>query len=236
MAFRFWMILKCLIVLLTFSILDHAIIDTSKAHAQELDRERAFSYLRPPYDLGDEIGTGVWELINLDSRVAGYGFETQPLAALPGFSGAPINLFVQVTLEGKFINAEIITHNEPIFVSGLGEAAFHNFVTQYRGLSITDTIVVGVPYGGKSKGSSLVYLDGVTKATASVRIAHETILAASFAIAREKMAGIAARQPTRPDPDYSEELTWDMLVEQGIAKRKLITNADVQEAFKDSGG
>jgi len=234
MAFRFWMILKCLIVLLMFSILDHAIIDTSKAHAQELDRERAFSYLRPPYDLGDEIGTGVWELINLDSRVAGYGFETQPLAALPGFSGAPINLFVQVTLEGKFINAEIITHNEPIFVSGLGEAAFHNFVTQYRGLSITDTIVVGVPYGGKSKGSSLVYLDGVTKATASVRIAHETILAASFAIAREKMAGIAARQPTRPDPDYSEELTWDMLVEQGIAKRKLITNADVQEAFKDS--
>lgn len=234
MAFRFWMILKCLILLLTFSILDHAIIDTSKAHAQELDRERAFSYLRPPYDLGDEIDTGVWELINLDSRVAGYGFETQPLAALPGFSGAPINLFVQVTLEGKFINAEIITHNEPIFVSGLGEAAFHNFVTQYRGLSITDTIVVGVPYGGKSKGSSLVYLDGVTKATASVRIAHETILAASFAIAREKMAGIAARQPTRPDPDYSEELTWDMLVEQGIAKRKLITNADVQEAFKDS--
>ncbi|MEP3631127.1 MAG: 4Fe-4S binding protein [Hyphomicrobiales bacterium] len=234
MAFRFWMILKCLILLLTFSILDHAIIETSKAHAQELDRERAFSYLRPPYDLGDEIGTGVWELINLDSRVAGYGFETQPLAALPGFSGAPINLFVQVTLEGKFINAEIITHNEPIFVSGLGEAAFHNFVTQYRGLSITDTIVVGVPYGGKSKGSSLVYLDGVTKATASVRIAHETILAASFAIAREKMAGIAARQPTRPDPDYSEELTWDMLVEQGIAKRKLITNADVQAAFKDS--
>ena len=228
------MILKCLILLITFSILDHAIIDTSKAHAQELDRERAFSYLRPPYDLGDEIEPGVWELINLDSRVAGYGFETQPLAALPGFSGAPINLFVQVTLEGKFINAEIITHNEPIFVSGLGEAAFHNFVTQYRGLSITDTIVVGVPYGGKSKGSSLVYLDGVTKATASVRIAHETILAASFAIAREKMAGIAARQPTRPDPDYSEELTWDMLVEQGIAKRKLITNADVQEAFKDS--
>ena len=228
------MILKCLILLITFSILDHAIIDTSKAHAQELDRERAFSYLRPPYDLGDEIEPGVWELINLDSRVAGYGFETQPLAALPGFSGAPINLFVQVTLEGKFINAEIITHNEPIFVSGLGEAAFHNFVTQYRGLSITDTIVVGVPYGGKSKGSSLVYLDGVTKATASVRIAHETILAASFAIAREKMAGIAARQPTRPDPDYSEELTWDMLVEQGLAKRKLITNADVQEAFKDS--
>ncbi|MEO1142409.1 MAG: 4Fe-4S binding protein, partial [Pseudomonadota bacterium] len=205
---------------------------SATAFAQELTRDQAFSFLRPPYDLGEQIAPGMWELINLDSRVAGYGFETLPLAPLPGFSGAPINLFVQVTLEGKFINAEIITHNEPIFVSGLGQAPFHNFVTQYRGHSITDTLVVGVPYGGKSDGSSLVYLDGVTKATASVRIAHETILAAAFAVARERMAGIAARQPTRPNLEHEEELTWDDLVKSGIAKRKLITNADVDKAFE----
>ncbi|MEM8649228.1 MAG: 4Fe-4S binding protein [Pseudomonadota bacterium] len=205
---------------------------SATAFAQELTRDQAFSFLRPPYDLGEQIAPGMWELINLDSRVAGYGFETLPLAPLPGFSGAPINLFVQVTLEGKFINAEIITHNEPIFVSGLGQAPFHNFVTQYRGHSITDTLVVGVPYGGKSDGSSLVYLDGVTKATASVRIAHETILAAAFAVARERMAGIAARQPTRPNLEHEEELTWDDLVKSGIAKRKLVTNADVDKAFE----
>ncbi len=205
---------------------------SATAFAQELTRDQAFSFLRPPYDLGEQIAPGMWELINLDSRVAGYGFETLPLAPLPGFSGAPINLFLQVTLEGKFINAEIITHNEPIFVSGLGQAPFHNFVTQYRGHSITDTLVVGVPYGGKSEGSSLVYLDGVTKATASVRIAHETILAAAFAVARERMAGIAARQPTRPNLEHEEELTWDDLVKSGLAKRKLVTNADVDKAFE----
>lgn len=202
--------------------------------ADELTREQAFSYLRPPYDLGEKIGPGTWELINLDSTVAGFGFETLPLAAIPGFSGAPINLFVQVTNEGKFINAEIIEHNEPIFVSGLGQAPFHNFVTQYRGHSITDTLVVGVPYGGKTEGSSLVYLDGVTKATASVRIAHETILAAAFAVAREKMAGIAKRQPTRPNLELEEGLTWDDLVKKGIASRKLVTNAEVNKLFKDT--
>lgn len=203
-----------------------------KTLAEELTRDQAFSYLRPPYDLGEKIAPGTWELINLDSRVAGYGFETLPLAPLPGFSGAPINLFVQVTLEGKFINAEIIEHNEPIFVSGLGEAPFNNFVTQYRGHSITDTLVVGVPYGGKSEGSSLVYLDGVTKATASVRIAHETILAASFAVARERMAGIAKRQPTRPNLDLQEELTWEDLVSSGLASRKTVTNAEVNKLFE----
>lgn len=234
MALMLWIKLKLIIMILLIIVIQQFSISSNDAYAQTLSREQAFSYLRPPYDLGEEIQPGVWELINLDSRVAGYGFETEPLAPLPGFSGAAINLFVQVTLEGKFINAEIISHNEPIFVSGLGQAPFHSFVTQYRGLSITDTLVVGVPYGGKSTGSSLIYLDGVTKATASVRIAHETILAASFAIAREKMAGIAARQPTRPNPDYNEELTWDDLVKQGIAKRKLVTNAQVQESFKGS--
>lgn len=204
------------------------------AIGQDLTRDEAFSYLRPPYDLGEKIGPGTWELINLDSRVAGYGFETEPLAPLPGFAGAPINLFVQVTLEGKFINAEIITHNEPIFVSGLSESSFHNFVTQYRGHSITDTLVVGVPYGGKSEGSSLVYLDGVTKATASIRIAHETILAGAFAVARERMAGIAARQPTRPNLELEEDLTWDDLVKTGLASRKLVTNQEVNQLFADS--
>lgn len=234
MALRFWITLKLFSILLFIVVFQQVFTFSNQVSAQTLNREQAFSYLRPPYDLGEEIKPGVWELINLDSRVAGYGFETEPLAPLPGFSGAAINLFVQVTLEGKFINAEIITHNEPIFVSGLGQAPFHNFVTQYRGLSITDTLVVGVPYGGKSTGSSLIYLDGVTKATASVRIAHETILAASFTIAREKMAGIAARQPSRPNPEYVEELDWASLVEQGLAKRKLVMNADVQAAFKDS--
>ncbi len=219
-----WAVLAFVFVFLNFQ----------KATAEELTRDQAFSYLRPPYDLGEKIAPGTWELINLDSRVAGYGFETLPLAPLPGFSGAPINLFVQVTLEGKFINAEIIEHNEPIFVSGLGEAPFNNFVTQYRGHSITDTLVVGVPYGGKSEGSSLVYLDGVTKATASVRIAHETILAAAFAVARERMAGIAKRQPTRPNLELDETLTWEDLVSSGLASRKTFTNAEVDQLFADT--
>ena len=202
--------------------------------AQELDREGAEARVEPPYKLGEPLGPGTWALVNLDGRNAGFAFETLPLAPLPGFSGAPINLFVSLTSEGKFIDAEIISHNEPIFVSGLGEAKFHDFVTQYKGLSISDTLVVGVPYGGKDPGSSLIYLDGVTKATASVRIAHESILGAAFAIAREKMAGIGQRAPAKPDPQFEENLSWEDLVASGIAKRRLVTNAEVDSAFAGS--
>jgi len=206
----------------------------SIAFADTMDRETAAKHVEPPYQLGEPFGTGGWELINLDGRLAGYGFESKPLAPLPGFSGAPVNLFVQITTEGKFINVEILSHNEPIFVSGLDGKLFHDFMRQYKGLSINDTLVVGIPYGDKGSGSSLIYLKGVTKATASVRIAHESILGAAFAIAREKMAGAGPRIPVRPNNEIEEKLTWRDLVERGIAKRRLVTNAELQSAFKDT--
>jgi len=125
----------------------------------------------------------------------------------------------------------MISHNEPIFVSGLPEHLFLDFFDQYRGLSLSDSLVVGSSYGTGIEGSALIYLDGVAKGTASVRIAHESILAAALQVAREKMSGVATGSPAFPDPDYVEELTWNDLVEQGIAKRKIVTNAEIDAAF-----
>ncbi|MEO1067105.1 MAG: 4Fe-4S binding protein, partial [Pseudomonadota bacterium] len=109
---------------------------------------------------------------------------------------------------------------------------FYDFFKQYRGHSISDTLVVGSPYGAGSEGSALVYLDGVTKATASVRIAHESVLAATLAVAREKMQGVSTGPPAYPNLEYKENLNWQKLVEQGIAKRKVVLNRDVDDAFE----
>jgi len=206
----------------------------TSARADTLSKDEVAALLEPPYQIGEPIEGGGWEIVNLDGKHAGFVFETEPRAPLPGFSGAPINVLVTLDLEGRFIDAELISHNEPIFVSGLGHAPFHEFIAQYRGLSIADTLVVGVPYGDKGAGSSLVYLDGVTKATASVRIAHESILAASFAIVKDRMQGVATGPPAYPNPDHREDLTWDDLVAEGIATRRLVTNAEVDAAFAGS--
>ncbi|MFC3117936.1 hypothetical protein ACFOHS_05375 [Jhaorihella thermophila] len=108
-------------------------------------------------------------------------------------------MLVVLDLEGRFIDVRLIEQNEPIFVSGLGEAPFRQFLQQYGGLSISDSIVVGTPYGAGG-GGSLVYLDGVTKATASVRIAHESIMAAALAVAREKDEGHQHHTARPPRP------------------------------------
>ena len=186
----------------------------------------------PPMSLGEPLNDqGVWQLLNSGGAEAGFVFETEPMAPLPGFSGATINMLVVLDLDGRFLDVKLISHNEPIFVSGLGEAAFHKFFEQYRGHSISDTLVVGNPYGGGSDGSALVYLDGVTKATASVRIAHESILAATLKVAREKMGGIATGPPAYPNMDHTEDLRWDDLVAQGIVTRKTVTNAQMDAEF-----
>ncbi|MDE9450053.1 4Fe-4S binding protein [Aliiroseovarius sp. Z3] len=217
---------------LLFGLLLTLCLQTTAAQAGPMERAELEGYIVPPFSLGDPLNdNGVWSLLNSGGAEAGYVFETEPLAPLPGFSGAAINVLVMLDLDGRFMDARLINHNEPIFVSGLGEAPFHRFFEQYAGLSISSSMVVGSPYGGGSGASSLVYLDGVTKATASVRIAHESIMAATLAVAREKMQGLAARSSAAPDPDYDETLTWQDLVDQGIATHHVVSNAEVDAQF-----
>lgn len=205
---------------------------SSPLRAEPLTREALSEMISAPYALGEPLNDqGVWSLLNSGGGEAGYVFETGPLAPLPGFSGQPINILVMLDLEGTFIDTRLLWHNEPIFVSGLGEAPLRQFLSQYRGHSINEALVVGSPYGDGGSGGGLVYLDGVTKATASVRIAHESILAATLAVARERMKGLKAGPPPRPDPDHIETLTWEDLLKQGLARHLQVTNAQVDAAF-----
>ncbi|WP_172328804.1 4Fe-4S binding protein [Mangrovicoccus sp. HB161399] len=197
---------------------------------EPLSPEQLAARIMPPYSLGEPVGgKGVHELLNSGGALAGYVFETEPLAPLPGFSGVPIDILVMIDLEGRFLDVSLLHHNEPIFVSGLGEAPFHAFFEQYRGLSIATPMVVGSPYG-KADGP-LTYLDGVTKATASIRIAHESLLAATRAVAQEKMKGIAAEPPAHPDMAHDEDLDWEDMIAEGIAGRLAVTNAAIDRQF-----
>ncbi len=197
-----------------------------------LDEAGLARLVPPPFSLGERLDErGLHEILNSGGIRSGYAFQTMPRAPLPGFSGAPVNIFVAIDLEGVLLDVELIAHNEPIFVSGLGQAPFRAFFEQYRGSSIWDTMVIDTPYGAAEAGSGLVYLDGVTKATASIRIAHESILAAARDVAREYLQGVASLPAAFPDPDHAEPLDWPALVEQGIAARLMVTNAELEAMF-----
>ena len=63
--------------------------------AEPLDRDVLEPYIVPPMSLGAKVNEdGVWQLLNSGGAEAGFVFETEPMAPLPGFSGAPINMLV----------------------------------------------------------------------------------------------------------------------------------------------
>ena len=208
------------------------IFQAASIWAQPLDRATLEPFVAPPYALGDAVNDkGVWSLQNSGGAQAGYVFETEIMAPLPGFSGAAINMLVMLDLDGRFIDVRLLSQNEPIFVSGLGEAPFRKFLEQYRGQSINAPMVVGSPYGDEAAGSGISYLEGVLKATASVRIAHESIMAATREVAREKMKGVNAAPPAQPNLGYDEALDWQALVDQEIARNIRVSNGELNAAF-----
>ena len=201
---------------------------------EPLTAEEIATYLPVGYSLGELLSDdGVYALISYTGVEAGFVFETRPIAPLSGFAGAPIDLLVMVDNDARFIDVQLVDHFEPMFVAGLGDARFQAFLDQYAGQSITEPFVVGNPFGSAEdqQASALTYLDGVSTATASVRIANETLLTAVKKVAKERLQGLSAGPPAQPDPAIKETLNWADLVREGIATRTVITNAEVEKAF-----
>jgi len=82
---------------------------STNAWADTLDRETLASKIEPPNELGEQLSdNGIWSILDRTGQEAGYIFETQALAPLPGFSGAPINVLVTLDRDGKFLRAELL--------------------------------------------------------------------------------------------------------------------------------
>lgn len=202
----------------------------------ELSRQDVAAMITPPLQLGDrDAKLPVWTLLDGGGAAIGYVFESKDLAPLPGFSGAPINLLISMDKAGTFLDVQLLSQNEPVFVDGLGPAPLLEFLRQYKGLSLGSNIKVSGAHDQGRDTSANTLIDGVSKATASVRITNETILASALAVARDKLAGIAPKPAGRPKPGGFRPLTWDQMVAAGLITHLRLTRAELEQAFAGSG-
>ncbi|MCX8517514.1 MAG: 4Fe-4S binding protein, partial [Rhodoferax sp.] len=185
----------------------------------------------------------VWPIYAQDltsTTVVAYAFESIDFAAIPGFSGTPFNLLVALNKDGSFMDVKVLSQHEPVFLDGLGPEPLFRFVEQYRTLSLKQSIKIGLGQGqGQSDraNSANVYIDGVAKATASVRILNQSLLAAALKVARTRMGYGEGSDPdlvARIRPDVFEALDWHGLQQAGLLSHKTYTNAAVEAAFKGS--
>ena len=183
----------------------------------------------------------VWPIYKQDATstpIIAYAFESLDFAPIPGFSGTPMNLLVLLDRDGGFMDVRVLSHHEPVFLEGLGEKPLLRFVDQYKNLSIKQSIKIGLGANTSSRvGSANVYIDGVAKATASLRILNQSLLAASLRVARAKLGYGDGTDPdliARIRTDVFEARDWKSLERAGLITRKVFTNADVEAAFADT--
>lgn len=213
------------------------------ATAGELSREDVARGVGAPLYVGERSDDlPIWPVFNElepDAGAVGYLFETIDFAPLPGFEGTPINLLVWMDRSGAFVSVAVVRQHEPVFVSGFGPQPLIDFVQQYAGRTLRDRITVASAYGGSRSASGQVVLDGVTRATASVNIAHQSILAAALAVARERLGFVAppdAHDIAAPRMDHFEQLDPGALLAGGHVQRKVFRNADIEALFAGSDG
>ncbi|HRP98333.1 MAG TPA: 4Fe-4S binding protein [Rhodocyclaceae bacterium] len=220
-----------------------AFISTTAALAGELSRADVARGVGSPLYVGERSDDlPIWPVFNElepDAGAVGYLFETMDFAPLPGFEGTPINLLVWLDRNGGFVSVELVRQHEPVFVSGFGPQPLIEFVRQYGGHTLRERITVASAYGGGRRSAGQVVLDGITRATASVNIAHQSVLTAALAVARERLGFVAppdAHNIAAPRMDHFDKLDAEALLAGGYVQRKAFRNADVEALFAGSDG
>jgi NosR/NirI family transcriptional regulator, nitrous oxide reductase regulator len=200
--------------------------------------ELARHFPSPLIVLEKDRSVPVWPIIKQNGpqdELVAYVFESMDLAPIPGFSGTPFNLLIALAPSGEFLEVRVLSQHEPVFLDGLGPDPLFAFVAQYGGVNLRQNIKIGSNLNKSDREvSTNVYLDGVAKATASVKIVNETVLASALKVARAKLGYAQGRDPSlaaRVRTDVFEPMTWAQLIEKGWIRRLRLTNREVEAAY-----
>ena len=216
---------------------------TGHSQAGVMTRATLQERFPPPLVVGEkDAQLPVWPIFKRDVTtpvLAGYVFESIDFAPIPGFSGTPFNLLVALDPKGSFLDVRVLSHHEPVFLDGLGEGPLLRFADQYRRLSLQQNIKIGSNANrGEERGSANVYIDGVAKATASVRILNQSLLSSALRVARARLGFAAGQDPdrvARVRRDTYSPMDWHALLQAGLVQHLRITQGMVEQAFKGSG-
>ncbi len=215
-------------------------LQPTAAFAGTLDQATLQQLFPSPLVMGArDSALPIWPIFKQNgpaTDLVGYVFESIDLAPIPGFSGTPVNLLVALDPDGRFLDVRVLSQHEPVFLDGLGEGPMLRFVDQYKGLSLRQNIRI-VPPGTRpaANGAIDVHIDGVAKATASVRIINQTMLSAALKVARAKLGFTGAKDPgqvarLRPGLPMAPH-DWAGLLDAGLVQHLALAASDVDRGF-----
>ncbi|QSX31744.1 regulatory protein NosR [Shewanella cyperi] len=171
----------------------------------------------------------VWTILR-DQQVLGYAFETNDIARIPAYSGEPVNMLVAIDPQGKFLDARVLEHHEPIILAGIPESKLWDFISQYKGLSVKDQIKIGA-----ATRDEHLSIDGLSGATVTVMVMNQAITKAATKVAQS--LGILAKDvaASRPKASIKQDLyevaNWQQLTGDGSIRKLYLDRGAVDQAF-----
>ena len=226
---KFWVYIALFIVL-TPSFNSHAFntIESQNATAIPSDVAQLFPSATRVGAIDKKIPViPVYQL----NELLGYVFESNDFTNFIAFSGEPINLLIGLDTKGVITKIKVLEHSEPIFLHGLGEQSMFRFIEQYHGHSIKERFIINA----RSKTSSdVTYFDGVTRATISILVINDTIIASALKVAREKLSNFVAPSDIIIKPDLFYALDFEQLVNNNYIHHWQVTSEQAISIAKNS--
>jgi len=149
------------------------------------------------------------------NQLLGYTFESDDLTNFIGFSGKTINILIGLDVKGVFVGFKVLYHHEPIFLHGLGEQPMFDFINRYKGHSIKERFIINAQ---DKSTPGITNFDGITRATISVMVINDTIIASALKVARAKLEVLPIVSTVKVIPDLFNKLTFDQMTEKGYIK------------------
>ncbi|WP_229219033.1 4Fe-4S binding protein [Rugamonas brunnea] len=220
------------------------LLAAAPARAGVLDKAELERRFPAPLMVGErDADLPVWPIFKQNAtatELVAYVFESVDLAPVPGFAGVPPNLLVAIDPQGGFLDVAVLSQHEPVFLDGLGEGPLIQFVKQYKGLSLKQNISIETNTKRERHADAAhAYIDGVSKATASVRIINQSVLAAALKVSRKKLGFAQGRDPdqiARIKPDLFETMDLLRMQSEGLVQHLRLRNRDVERLFIGGDG
>ncbi|MEL7612528.1 4Fe-4S binding protein [Vreelandella titanicae] len=156
-----------------------------------------------------------------DDELLGYAFESVDVAPIPAYSGKPVNVLVGIDLDGQIVQADVLSHSEPIMLVGIPESKLNSFADEHESAHVNDRLRVGDN------------LDAISGATVTVIVVSDTIMRSARQVAAEQqlIADPSQTPPARVREDVFAPANWDELTGDGTIRRLQLTHGEVDESF-----
>ncbi|SEK74642.1 transcriptional regulator NosR [Halomonas daqiaonensis] len=159
--------------------------------------------------------------VRAGDELLGYAYESIDIAPIPAYSGKPVNMLVGIDLEGRIVQADVISHEEPIMLVGIPEEELEGFADDHIPAHVNDRMKIGDN------------LDAISGATVTVIVVSDTIMRSARQVAAEQglIADPSATPPARVLEGVFEPADWSELTGDGTIRRLHLTHGQVDEAF-----